>query len=151
MTSEVPSVLFVCLGNICRSPACEGIARKVAGDRINVDSCGTASYHTGESPDSRSQKACRGIGVDISKHRARQIRSSDWTSFDLIVALDDSVLQDLQFDRPQNAKAKLVLFNAPHGVDDPYYGGQNGFETMAHLIEEKMGPFLEEFLHSVKA
>ena len=87
-------VLFVCLGNICRSPACEGICRSIVGDRVCVDSAGTCSFHVGQSPDSRSQRACKDNGIDISHQRARQVTKADWTKFDVIAALDDSVHHD---------------------------------------------------------
>jgi protein-tyrosine phosphatase len=138
------SVLFVCLGNICRSPACEGVCRSIVGGSIIVDSAGTCSYHTGNSPDERSQQVCRGKGIDISKQRARQIAPDDWTKFTVIAGLDSSVLSDLEYERPANATAKLVMFSPPAGVPDPYYGGSEGFEKMIQIITTAMRPFLTE-------
>lgn len=137
------SVLFVCLGNICRSPAAEGVCRKFA-KNIHVDSCGTGPWHVGQSPDTRSQKSCKKNGVDISGHRARTIKKDDWSKFTVIAALDDSIYSELNYMKPKDAKAKLVLFNAPNGVDDPYYGGQDGFDSMYKLIEKTMPQFLKE-------
>jgi protein-tyrosine phosphatase len=138
------SVLFVCLGNICRSPACEGICKSITKGSVQVESAGTYGYHIGESPDDRSQQACRENGVDISSHRGRKISQDDWTKFKVIAALDDSVLSDLKHCRPSNATAKLVLFNAPAGVDDPYYGNLEGFRKMYQLISKIMPSFLTE-------
>ena len=138
------SVLFVCLGNICRSPACEGVCRKMFGDKVRVDSCGTAGYHVGQHPDTRSTKACRNHGVDISTHVARQINKSDYQKFDVIAALDDSVFSDVKSMKPSNCKASIVLFDPPNGVDDPYYGGSEGFNSMYNQIERVMPEFLRQ-------
>jgi protein-tyrosine-phosphatase len=138
------SVLFVCLGNICRSPACEGVCKMLTKGAIRVESAGTIGYHAGESPDSRSQRVCKENGVDISKQRSKQIDQSAWTTFTVIAALDSSVLSDLESERPPNATAKLVLFNAPDGIDDPYYGGVDGFRAMFQTILSGMPAFLKE-------
>ncbi|KAH0785289.1 low molecular weight phosphotyrosine protein phosphatase [Histomonas meleagridis] len=138
------SVLFVCLGNICRSPACEGICRSIVNGSIKVDSAGTCSFHVGQSPDSRSENVCKKNGVDISHQRARQIKNSDWDTFDVIAALDQSVYQTLEYQKPKNAKASLVLFNPPEGIDDPYYGGDNGFQIMFDNIKAAMPGFLKD-------
>jgi protein-tyrosine phosphatase len=81
----------------------------------------------GQSPDRRSQAACKEVNIDISCQRAKQIKKADWTRFSVIAALDSSVLSDLEHSRPTNAIAKLVLFNPPDGVPDPYYGDSEGF------------------------
>ena len=138
--SSGKSVLFVCLGNICRSPACEGICRK--NFQITVDSAGTCGFHSGQSPDTRSQKVCKENGVNIGTHRARQVTRNDWTKFTVLAALDQSVYDTLKGQRPSNATAKLALFNAPKGIDDPYYGGQDGFNRMYKEIEAAMPEFL---------
>jgi protein-tyrosine phosphatase len=140
-----PSVLFVCLGNICRSPACEGICRSVTNGAVLVESAGSIGYHAGESPDSRSQRVCSENGIDISGQHARQISEADWTRFSVIAALDASVLSNLQRMRPPNATAQLVLFNAPDGVPDPYYGGMDGFRSMFQSISAAMQPFLSQY------
>ena len=135
------SILFVCLGNICRSPACEGFAKKYYGSYLDVDSAGIENYHVGEPPDSRSIKVCKNHGIDISRHVARKIRKDDWEKFDVIVALDQSVLQNLQHKKPKNSKAKLVLFSK--GVSDPWYGGNSAFDAMYSQIESEMDSFLK--------
>jgi protein-tyrosine phosphatase len=144
MTADQKSVLFVCLGNICRSPACEGICRSITQGAVRVESAGTCSFHVGESPDRRSQAACKEIKIDISSQRAKQIKKADWTRFSVIAALDSSVLSDLEHSRPANATAKLVLFNPPDGIPDPYYGGSEGFRTVVATIQAAMRPFLTE-------
>ena len=140
--SEKKSILFVCLGNICRSPTCEGICRLVGKGEVIVESASTSSYHRNECPDERSQDICLKHGIDISGHRARPLRSDDWTRFDVIAALDDNVFQFLQGAKPADARAKLVLFNAPHGIADPYYGGRSGFKKMFTQIYNIMWKFL---------
>ena len=142
--SKKKSVLFVCLGNICRSPACEGICQLVAKDQINIASAGTSRWHRNECPDDRSQEICLKHGIDISGHRARQIRSDDWRIFDVIAALDETVYETLISLRPENANAKVVLFNSPKGIADPYYGGRTGFQKMFDQIFHCMKSFLEE-------
>lgn len=136
------SVLFVCLGNICRSPTCEGICRLISNGDVDAQSASTSSWHRNECPDERSQEICQKHGIDISSHRARAIRNDDWEYFDVIAALDQKVLDTLSGMRPQNSTAKLLLFNAPNGVSDPYYGGRSGFQKMFQQIYNAMGDFL---------
>ncbi|EAY07018.1 low molecular weight phosphotyrosine protein phosphatase, putative [Trichomonas vaginalis G3] len=137
------SVLFVCLGNICRSPAAEGICRSMA-KHLHVDSCGTGPWHVGQHPDSRSITACKNHNIDIKSHVARTIKKNDWQTFDVIAALDQSIYNELKDMMPAKSKSKLVLFNAPRGIDDPYYGGQDGFENMYSIISGHMPTFLKE-------
>ncbi|OHT15756.1 low molecular weight phosphotyrosine protein phosphatase [Tritrichomonas foetus] len=142
---NMKSVLFVCLGNICRSPACEGVARKMYGNNVKFDSAGTGNYHVGESPDYRSISACKKHGVDISSHRARQVNTSDWKNFDLLVALDNSVFNNLKRRRPSDARAAVALFDEQNGgVDDPWYGDASGFDVMYEQIERVMPDFLKQ-------
>jgi protein-tyrosine phosphatase len=136
------SVLFVCLGNICRSPACEGICRQVCGDKLTVCSGSTSVVHVNESPDERAIDVCSKHGIDIREHRAKQMTAFDWTRFDVIAALDQNVLNILSRSKPAEAKAKVVLFNAPDGIADPYYGGRLGFQRMFDQISQKMKSFL---------
>ena len=138
------SVLFVCLGNICRSPTCEGICRLISNGEVDAQSASTSSWHRNECPDERSQEICQKHGIDISGHRARAIRNDDWEYFDVIAALDQKVLETLSGMRPQNSTAKLLLFNAPDGVGDPYYGGRTGFQKMFQQIYNAMGDFLKD-------
>lgn len=136
------SVLFVCLGNICRSPTCEGICRLISNGDVDAQSASTSSWHRNECPDERSQEICQKHGIDISNHRARAIRNDDWEYFDVIAALDQKVLETLSEMRPPNSTAKLLLFNSPDGVGDPYYGGRSGFQKMFQQIYNAMGNFL---------
>ncbi len=132
------SILFVCLGNICRSPMAEGAMRAAAETRgvdILIDSAGTGSWHIGDPPDSRAQAAARANGVEISGQQARQIAAADFDRFHHILAMDASVLRDLQaIARPQSP-ARLSLFldhlpgRAGQDVADPYYGGDDGFQV----------------------
>ena len=138
-------VLFVCLGNICRSPTAEGVLRHKlleAGlsDRIEVASAGTSDWHVGKAPDSRSQRAARLRGYDLSAQRAQQAKSADFNTYDLILAMDHSNLRDLKALQPSNAKAELDLFlsrydGAKDEVPDPYYDGEHGFEEVLDLVE----------------
>ncbi|WP_312934033.1 low molecular weight protein-tyrosine-phosphatase [Pseudomonas sp.] len=138
-------ILFVCLGNICRSPTAEGVLRQQlerAGlaDRVEVASAGTGDWHVGEGPDRRTCQAALARGYDLSKQRAQQVKPEHFTRYDLILAMDSSNLRDLKALRPGNAGAELDLFlrryDAPlDEVPDPYYGGADGFEQVLDLIE----------------
>jgi protein-tyrosine phosphatase len=137
-------VLFVCLGNICRSPTAEGVFRHLLGQqapqlRVEVDSAGTAGYHLGDPPDLRSQRAAARRGIDLSGLRARQVTPADFAHFDLILAMDGGNLTTLQSMRPARSRAQLRLFMdyAPQlgvrEVPDPYYGDADGFEKVLDL------------------
>jgi len=139
-------VLFVCLGNICRSPAAENIFRRFVNDRslndaIQIDSCGTANYHEGKNPDSRMRQALRSCGhTDFGT--ARQITPSDLANFDLIVAMDrDNRDHLLALAKDQDERSKLSLFSdflpkgEPIDIPDPYYGGSDGFLEVITLLE----------------
>jgi protein-tyrosine phosphatase len=132
------SILFVCLGNICRSPLAEGAFRAEAaglGLDIEVDSAGTGGWHRGEPPDSRAIAAAKRGRVDISGQRARQVTIADFDRFDCIVALDTENLADLEAMRPPGSRAEisLLLDHVPgregQGVADPYYGGDSHFDA----------------------
>jgi len=133
----VPSVLFVCLGNTCRSPLAEGALRAAAaraGVAVEVDSAGTGSWHAGEAPDPRAQAAARRHGTDISEQRARQVRTEDFRRFDHVLALDRQNLRDLEAIRPADATAQLALLmdlvpgREGSSVADPYYGDDADFD-----------------------
>ncbi len=132
------SVLFVCLGNICRSPLAEGALRAAAeeaGLAIETDSAGTGNWHAGEPPDRRAQAAARRHGTDISDLRARQVRPDDFRRFDLVLALDTRNLADLAEIRPAGATAELGLLmdyvpgREGQSVADPYYGDDRDFDV----------------------
>lgn len=144
---EKVSVLFVCMGNICRSPTAQGVFENLvqrSGLRqvIRIDSAGTHAYHIGNQPDKRSQQAALGRGVDLSKQRARQVQAADFSDFDYVLAMDLNNLQTLQrFTQARNAK-NLQLFMEfasrwrEREVPDPYYGGSQGFERVLDMIED---------------
>lgn len=147
-----PSVLFVCMGNICRSPTAEAVCRKMATKRgvdVRIDSAGTIAYHAGEKPDPRSQAAGEARGYDFSGIRARQVNDADFELFDLILAADNKNLQDLAQRCPSQYQSKLALMLAPcegneTQVPDPYYGGDQGFEHVLDLLEEACGKWLDK-------
>ena len=140
-------VLFVCLGNICRSPTAHGVFQKLVDDEglnemIKVDSAGTSGWHIGDPPDSRTAKVAKGRGVDLSSLRGRQVSLEDFDHFEYILAMDESNLNDLQAMAPANFTGHLGLFlDFANGanereVPDPYYGGAKGFEHVFNLVEE---------------
>ncbi|WP_108127696.1 low molecular weight protein-tyrosine-phosphatase [Saccharospirillum mangrovi] len=140
------SVLFVCLGNICRSPTAQGVFEKIVADAglsesIQVDSAGTAAYHLGKAPDARSTAAAKARGYHLERFRARQISPDDFHQFDWILAMDAQNLADLQTIQPTHSKAQLGLFldviepSTQRDVPDPYYGGPAGFEQVLDLCE----------------
>lgn len=147
-------VLFVCLGNICRSPTAEGVFRhklRAAGleGQVQVDSAGTGDWHVGKAPDSRTRQAAQRRGYDLSAQRARQVEVADFQRFDLILAMDQSNLRNLQALRPAGARAELDLYLrrfdlALDEVPDPYYGGEDGFEQVLDLIEQACDALLIE-------
>lgn len=148
-------VLFVCLGNICRSPSAEGVFRALVaehglGDRIAVDSAGTGDYHIGEAPDSRAQAEARRRGFDISALKARQVRLSDFHDFDYMIAMDRRNHAELEALRPGGARAhlRMLLDFAPElardEVPDPYLGGAEGFAEVLEMIEAGARGLLSE-------
>ncbi len=142
----VREILFVCLGNICRSPTVEGVARQLAAReaahlQLSFDSAGTADYHIGAAPDPRSRRAAAARGYDISGLRARQLLPADFRRFDLLLAMDEDNLRDMRAIAPAGLadRARLFLSYAPEAgrsaMPDPYYGGADGFETVLDLAE----------------
>jgi protein-tyrosine phosphatase len=141
------SVCFVCLGNICRSPTAEGVMTWLLeseglAELVAVDSAGTAAYHAGELPDSRSRAAAGRRGIAL-EHRARQFQAQDWGRFDLVLAMDRDNLADLTRSAPDEAaRTKLRLLRsfdpsalAGASVPDPYYGGAEGFDEVLDQCE----------------
>jgi protein-tyrosine phosphatase len=139
-------VLFVCLGNICRSPTAEGVLRAIAakeypGLTLDVDSAGTADYHVGEPPDRRTVAAARRRGYDLAGLRARQMQPDDFRAFDYVLAMDRANLEALERLQPGDSRARLALFlefsadASALEVPDPYYGGIEDFERVLDLCE----------------
>lgn len=148
-------ILFVCLGNICRSPVAEGIMLHLIEqhklhDQLHVDSAGTAGYHIGEAPDQRTVRNAKKNGVDLSKLRARKFSHSDFDTFDRIFVMDESNFENVRSmtsDKKHRAKIDYLL-NLSHAgknlpVPDPYYGGEQGFEDVFHLVYKACEKLIE--------
>ncbi|MBM3390949.1 MAG: low molecular weight phosphotyrosine protein phosphatase [Betaproteobacteria bacterium] len=140
-------ILFVCMGNICRSPTAEGVARNILinnglYDLIKVDSAGTHDYHVGEPPDPRTCLAAMKRGVDLSRLRARQVCPEDFERFDLLLAMDRANLVHLKRGSRPEYHSKLGLFLEyaeafeEYEMPDPYYGGASGFEQVLDMAED---------------
>ncbi|KFB08639.1 low molecular weight protein-tyrosine-phosphatase [Nitratireductor basaltis] len=146
MSDSSISVLFVCLGNICRSPLAEGVFRDVLdehglGDRFRLDSAGTGAWHIGAAPDRRAIAVAARHGVDISGLRGRQVEPADFSRFDHVMCMDARNLRVLRQLSPLNAPTKAHLFMEYAGlgevdVPDPFYGSDEGFETVYQMIRE---------------
>ena len=143
---EKIGVLFICMGNICRSPTAEGVFRHLVEQQglsgtIVTDSAGTHDYHIGAAPDARSRAAAARRGYDLSSLRARQVAPEDFRRFDYLLAMDDDNLSLLRRSCPEHYRGRLRLFlEFAHNVElrevpDPYYGGGQGFETVLDLAE----------------
>lgn len=151
------SVLFVCTGNICRSPTAEGVFRQMVekaglGKLIHIDSAGTIAFHIGESPDPRSKKAARNRGINLGHLRARQLHKHDFDTFDVLIALDRSHLQSLEEQVPENCDAVLRLLmdydpkSTIKDVPDPYYGNLSDFDNVLNLIERASAGLLQKYI-----
>ena len=147
-------VLFVCMGNICRSPTAEGVFRrklreKELEDRVDVASAGTHGYHVGEAPDQRTQRAAARRGYDLSGIRARKIAPQDIDYFDLILAMDRNSLEALQLVCPPERYDRLGLFMSysknfdDDEVPDPYYGLGQGFDLVLDMVEDATDGLVE--------
>lgn len=143
-TSENPSILFVCLGNICRSPLVEAVVRQRGADAglaLTLASCGTGHWHAGKGADPRMVRAAAEAGYDLAPHRARQVRASDFEAFDWVLAMDRDNLEALEGMRGDRG-VKPVLFLPWAGVTlmdefpDPYFGGMSGFHRAVTLAEQ---------------
>jgi len=155
-------ILFVCLGNICRSPTAEAVVRALAAREapdldLEVDSAGTAGYHVGEPPDPRAQQAASRRGYDLSALRARIVEPGDFERFDLILAMDRENLAVLRRRAPTVALERVRLFlefttrDGQEDLPDPYYGGLNGFEEVLDLVEEAARGLLTHLRRRVRA
>jgi protein-tyrosine phosphatase len=155
-------VLFVCLGNICRSPLAEGVFRAELASRglepsFVVDSCGTGGWHVGEAPDGRSVQVAAQHGVDISGQRSRKLAQADYGAFAWIVAMDAANHRDIKAREPSGSAAHIVSFMSwvsdavTLDVPDPYYGGPGGFEHVYELLVSGMAPLLDAVLEAQSA
>ena len=146
-------VLFVCMGNICRSPTAEGVFNKLieeqgVADRFEIDSAGTHAYHEGEAPDLRAQKAAQARDILLTHIKARKVINGDFEDYDYILAMDQDNFSVLIEACPEEHKHKIKYFldYAPHldtrEVPDPYYGGRFGFESVLDLTEEAAEGFI---------
>jgi len=156
---EKISVLFVCMGNICRSPTAEVVFRhyvESAGlsETILIDSAGTHDYHIGHAPDQRSQQAAAQRGYDMSGLRGRQVASLDFERFDYVLAMDNANLAILQYLAPRGCKKQIGLFlafsrhHSQREVPDPYYGGTQGFESVLDMVEDAAQGLLQHIRSS---
>jgi protein-tyrosine phosphatase len=149
------NILFVCMGNICRSPSAEGFfAHALQGsaykDLITIDSAGTHSYHVGYEPDSRAIESAAHFDVEIGHLRARKVSTADFHNFDLIIAMDRSNYANLQAIQPSGSGASLKMMmnyhpeGQPEEVPDPYYGEIDGFRYMCELLEAATAGLLRD-------
>lgn len=147
-------VLFVCLGNICRSPTAEAVFTGLAEQQgllneLQIDSAGTSSYHIGESPDDRATAVAQKRGYKMSHLKGRQVKSSDFEHFDYVLAMDHANLRDLRRNCPASDQDKISLFltfskkYSEDEVPDPYYGGPEGFDRVLDLVEDASIGLLE--------
>ncbi|KQZ29537.1 protein tyrosine phosphatase [Mesorhizobium sp. Root552] len=140
------SILFVCLGNICRSPLAEGVfaavlEEKRLSEHFELDSAGTGGWHAGSAPDPRSVAIAASHGIDISGQKARKVNADDFSRFDLILAMDRSNVEELQRLAPAAARERIHLFlefadGNVRDVPDPYYGGPDGFAAVYRMIRD---------------
>jgi len=155
MSKKKITVLFVCMGNICRSPTAEGVFRHMVQQQghenwISTDSAGTHAYHIGEQPDHRSQQTALNRGINLSDLRARKALAQDFNDFDYILAMDDENYLLLEQLCPAGLESKLSLFldfsqdYSETQVPDPYYGGDQGFEHVFDLVESASRGLLED-------
>jgi protein-tyrosine phosphatase len=154
------SVLFICMGNICRSPTAEAVFRvyvENAGlsEHITIDSAGTHDYHIGDAPDSRTQHAALQRGYDMSELRGRQVEQRDFIRFDYVLAMDRANLAILQSIAPSDrqTQAQLFLDYARHHVErevpDPYFGGADGFERVLDMVEDAAEGLLQHIRQKI--
>ncbi len=155
-------VLFVCLGNICRSPMAEGVFRaeiekRGLGEQVEIDSAGTSDWHVGEPPDPRAVKAAAARGYDIGHLRGRQVSANDFAHYDLVLAMDHENLDHLlrMAGPDQVHKVRLFMDFAPSApeeeVPDPYYGGEEGFAYVLSLLEEAACGLAEHVAQQLKS
>lgn len=148
----IKSVLFVCMGNICRSPSAEAIFRHKAKEQslsLKIDSAGTIGSHAREKPDHRAQKAGMARGYDFSGIKARKVTEQDFTDFDIVLAMDNYNIKELKKVAPEHLYHKIQLFldyahnHEDSEVPDPYYGGARGFQYVVDLVEDASDGFIK--------
>ena len=151
-------VLFVCLGNICRSPLAEGLAKKIAGemgisDEVEFDSCGTSNYHIGEQPDRRTVENANNNGLQLN-HKGRQFDRADFREFDYILAMDSANLANIKkLDQTNEFDDKVFLMRdfdpdfPGEDVPDPYFGGSEGFQNVFDILNRSVEHFIKTKLH----
>jgi len=154
------SVLFVCLGNICRSPTAHGvfdalIEKQALGQHLVCDSCGTGSWHIGEGAHPDTSRVASGRGIDLSSHRARQFATADFDKFDLIVAMDEKNRRDIKrFKRADDARIVLLREFDPYpdevGVPDPFFGEGDGFVSVFEIVERSCIGLLDSLKEELK-
>jgi len=153
MAVNTPSVLFVCLGNICRSPSAEAVFKKKAADAgliIEIDSAGTSGYNKGAAPDQRSQAVGMEKGYNFKGLKCRKVKEQDFKNFDYILGMDNQNIENLLLACPEEFQHKVSLLlsfckTEEREVPDPYYGGKGGFEYVLDLIEQGTEGFIEHF------
>jgi protein-tyrosine phosphatase len=156
--NERVAILFVCLGNICRSPLAEGVFRHLARergleDRFDIDSAGTSSYHEGEPPDLRSSEVARARGVELTG-RSRRLLARDFERFDYVITMDQEIQESVERAQSGSAKRATVQLLREHDpeagadldVPDPYYGGPRGFEHVHDLVERSCAALLDNIV-----
>jgi protein-tyrosine phosphatase len=152
------NVLFVCMGNICRSPTAQGVFRALIereglAERIRTDSAGTIAYHVGEPPDRRARETAEKRGIDLNDLRARKVEAMDFERFDYVLAMDRDNYRDLKQICPRGMEDRLHMFMdfAPqrqeNEVPDPYYGGVAGFDRVFDMVEDASVGLLEDILN----
>lgn len=157
MSEYSKGVLFVCLGNICRSPLAEAVARRKFAEarlQIPVASAGTGNWHVGEGADQRACQVARQHGYDLDRHSARQVKRADFDRYDLILAMDRSNLAHLEEMQPASGRARLAMFLPqvelldPVEVPDPYFGGDEGFLSVLQLLERAVDKLADQLAGS---
>ncbi|WP_233590145.1 low molecular weight protein-tyrosine-phosphatase [Dyella dinghuensis] len=152
----IQTILFVCMGNICRSPLVEAVARKHladAGLQVEVASCGTGGWHAGEAADPRMREAAASAGYNLDRHRARQLRSTDFDRYDLLLAMDRDNLSEMQRVSGSASSDRSALFlewsglPSPLEFPDPYYGERAGFADSVILAEQGVQGLIERLRH----
>lgn len=156
---EINSILFVCMGNICRSPTAEAVFRHKAKEHnlsLKIDSAGTIGSHAREKPDHRAQKTGVERGYSFDKIKARKVTEKDFETFDLVLAMDNNNVKELKKVAPTHLQGKIKLFldyadnYTEQEVPDPYYGGANGFKFVLDLVEDASNGLIKQLIHTTK-